>query len=197
MGGPGWLELCRLEELPDGLIVTGSDLRILAANRAFVEMAHLVSPAQIVGQRLSDFLGRSATELNVLTSNLRNHGAVRNFTTVLRDRFGNEEEVEVSAVTTSSESSATYGLSVRNVARTFRVDRQAEEGLPSSPDQLTRLVGRVPLREIVRQTTDFIEKLCIEAALEVTGDNRASAAEMLGLSRQGLYSKLKRFELDH
>jgi DNA-binding NtrC family response regulator len=38
-----------------------------------------------------------------------------------------------------------------------------------------------------------IERLCIEAALELTGDNRASAAEMLGLSRQSLYSKLRRF----
>ena len=37
--------------------------------------------------------------------------------------------------------------------------------------------------------------LCIEAALELTGDNRASAAEMLGLSRQSLYSKLRRFGL--
>ena len=33
--------------------------------------------------------------------------------------------------------------------------------------------------------------------LELTGDNRASAAEMLGLSRQSLYSKLRRFGLGH
>jgi DNA-binding protein Fis len=30
----------------------------------------------------------------------------------------------------------------------------------------------------------------------LTGDNRASAAEMLGLSRQSLYVKLRRFGLD-
>ena len=30
------------------------------------------------------------------------------------------------------------------------------------------------------------------AALELTGDNRASAAEILGLSRQSLYAKLRR-----
>ena len=51
------------------------------------------------------------------------------------------------------------------------------------------------LKELVRETTDVIERLCIEAALELTGDNRASAAEMLGLSRQSLYSKLRRFGL--
>jgi DNA-binding NtrC family response regulator len=58
---------------------------------------------------------------------------------------------------------------------------------------MTELVGRVPLKELVRDATDVIEKLCIEAALELTGDNRASAAEMLGLSRQSLYVKLRRY----
>ena len=58
------------------------------------------------------------------------------------------------------------------------------------------MIGRVPLRDLVRETTDVIEKLSIEAALELTGDNRASAAEMLGLSRQSLYVKLRRFGLD-
>ena len=68
--------------------------------------------------------------------------------------------------------------------------------LPRSVAQLTELIGRVPLRDLVREATDVIEKLSIEAALELTGDNRASAAEMLGLSRQSLYVKLRRFGLD-
>jgi DNA-binding NtrC family response regulator len=67
--------------------------------------------------------------------------------------------------------------------------------LPRSVEQLTELVGRVSLKELVRETTDVIERLCIEAALELTRDNRASAAEMLGLSRQSLYVKLRRYGL--
>ena len=57
------------------------------------------------------------------------------------------------------------------------------------------MIGRVALKEIVREATDVIERLCIEAALKLTGDNRASAAEMLGLSRQSLYVKLRRYGL--
>ena len=53
----------------------------------------------------------------------------------------------------------------------------------------------MPLKALVRQSTDVVEKLCIEAALKLTGDNRASAAELLGLSRQSLYSKLRRHNL--
>jgi DNA-binding NtrC family response regulator len=60
-------------------------------------------------------------------------------------------------------------------------------------EQLTELVGRVPLKELVRDATDLIEKLCIEAALQLTQDNRASAAEVLGVSRQNLYVKLRRY----
>ena len=39
----------------------------------------------------------------------------------------------------------------------------------------------------------MIEKMCIQSALELTQNNRASAAEMLGLSRQSLYIKLHRY----
>jgi DNA-binding NtrC family response regulator len=67
--------------------------------------------------------------------------------------------------------------------------------LPRSASQLAGLVGRMPLKDIVGETTDLIEQLCIEAALELTRDNRASAAEMLGLSRQSLYVKLRRYGL--
>ena len=60
---------------------------------------------------------------------------------------------------------------------------------------MTGLVGRMSLKEIVRESTDLVERLCIEAALSFTSDNRASAAEILGLSRQSLYSKLHRHGL--
>jgi DNA-binding NtrC family response regulator len=67
--------------------------------------------------------------------------------------------------------------------------------MPAPAANLTELVGRVPLRELVRDATDVIEKLAIEAALELSSDNRALAAEMLGLSRQSLYVKLRRFNI--
>ena len=57
------------------------------------------------------------------------------------------------------------------------------------------MVGRVPLKDLVRDSTDMIEKLCIETALTMTNDNRASAADVLGLSRQSLYAKLRRYGL--
>ena len=185
-----------LEELPDAFVVTDDELRILAANRAFLEMAHLSDEEHASGVPVSQYLGRSATDLNVLVSTLKTNGTARNFATVLRDRFNSEEQVEVSAVASSLPRPAYYAFSVRIVTRRIAAEPAPGEELPRSVDHLTNLVGRMPLKDIVRDSTTLIERLCIEAALKLTDDNRASAAEILGLSRQGLYSKLKRFGIE-
>ena len=57
------------------------------------------------------------------------------------------------------------------------------------------LVGSAPLKEILAATTDVIEKMCIEAAISLTNNNRVAAAEMLGLSRQSLYVKLRKYDI--
>jgi DNA-binding NtrC family response regulator len=88
-----------------------------------------------------------------------------------------------------------FGFMIRDVARRVTPTTRSSRVLTRSVEQLTELVGRVSLKEIVREATDVIERLCIEAALEVTEDNRASAAELLGLSRQSLYVKLHRYGL--
>jgi len=92
-----------------------------------------------------------------------------------------------------------FGFTIRAVGRRLRDDTDPgtapRRDLPRSVEQLAELVGRVSLKEIVRESTDLIERLCIEAALAYTDDNRASAAEILGLSRQSLYSKLHRHGL--
>jgi transcriptional regulator PpsR len=119
---------------------------------------------------------------------------VRLFTTTLRGEYGSTAEVELSAVSVANGEQPCIGLLIRNVERRVTTPRSGRE-LPRSVEQLTELVGRVPLKDIVRETTHVIERLCIEAALELTGDNRASAAEVLGLSRQSLYVKLRRYGL--
>ena len=86
-----------------------------------------------------------------------------------------------------------HGFSLRPVAA--RRPAAGTAAVARSANELADLVGRMPLKDIVRESTDRIERLCIEAALAFTADNRASAAEILGLSRQSLYSKLHRHGL--
>lgn len=185
-----------LDSLPDGLVLADADQRIVAANESFARLAKISGEGEASGSRLQDFMGRSSTDLNVLYSTLKKNGVIRNFATVLRDRFGDEEPVEVSAVYAPAGEAELFAFSLRSIARRLPSSAGLDEQLPSSASRFTDLVGRVPLKEIVKESTVLIERLCIEAALEITDNNRASAAEMLGLSRQGLYSKLKRSGLE-
>ena len=131
----------------------------------------------------------------MLIANLRQHGSVRLFATTIRGEYGATGDIELSAVSMPNGEEPYFGFTIRNVGRRLTSDTRAGRQLPRSVEQLTELVGRVPLKDLVRETTDVIERLCIEAALELTGDNRASAAEILGLSRQSLYVKLRRYGL--
>ena len=184
-----------VENAPDGFVVTAQDGTIVTANAAFLEMAELATDNQAHGQPLGRWLGRSGVDLDVLIANLRQRGSMRLFATTLRGEFGSTAEVEISAVSVMNGGQPCYGFAIRNVARRISAETTAARELPRSVAQLTELIGRVTLKELVRESTDMIERLCIEAALELTGDNRASAAEMLGLSRQSLYVKLRRYGL--
>ncbi len=182
-----------VDNAPDAFVVTDLDGRVLTVNRAFLELTQLASDALVKGEPLQKWLGRSGVDMNVLITNLRQRGTVRLFATTLQGEYGSSADVEISAVSVTTGDQPCLGFTIRDVGRRLGVEPMTSKDLPRSAGQMTELVGRVPLRDIVRETTDLIEELCIEAALELTGDNRAAAAEMLGLSRQSLYVKLKRF----
>jgi transcriptional regulator PpsR len=114
---------------------------------------------------------------------------------MIRGRFGVETSVEVSAAAAPDGKHSCLGFAIRDVSRRLGTDGSGNPRLSRSVGQLAELVGQVPLRDIVGETTDLIEQMCIETALQLTRDNRAAAAEMLGLSRQSLYVKLRRYGL--
>lgn len=207
-----------LDKTPDGFVVTDLQGVVLTANPTFLELAQLGAEEQALGQALDRWLGRPGVDFGVLTNSLRQHGSVRLFSTALRGEHGSLSEVEVSAVLVSHGETPCMGFTIRHVGRRLGGDSTLEAlsvpgagGMgqagsdaqpfsgrresPRSVEQLTKLVGQVPLKQLVRESTELIEQLCIEAALDLSRDNRASAAEMLGLSRQSLYVKLRRYGL--
>lgn len=188
-----------LDSLPDAFVVVDGERRVVDANAAFLEMTESPSLAQARGQPLDRWLGRTGVDVSVLFSNLREHGSVRDFVTAVRSDYGASEEVEVSAAAAAaSGDSPCYGLVLRSRARSGGsrgVDAPLGPEQARSAEQLSELVGRVPLKDLVRETVEITERMCIEASLRLTGDNRAAAAQMLGLSRQSLYDKLRRYDL--
>lgn len=189
-----------VESGPDGFVVSTGDGRVLHANAAFLEMAQLATVEQVRGEPLERWIGRPGVDLDVLVANLRQRGSVRMFNTVLHGEHDGRSEVEISAVSVMNGSEPCFGFSVRDIGARFTMSSRdagtrAGRELPRSVEHLSELIGRVALKDLVREATDVIERLAIEAALELSNDNRASAAEMLGLSRQSLYVKLRRYGL--
>jgi transcriptional regulator PpsR len=184
--------LSMIDGLPEGVVIIDGDGRIVQANPAFLDMIRVVSIDRVEGKGLDDWLGGSGVDLQVLMSNLREHGSVRRFASVVRDELGGNTAVEVSATRIDAPDSTLFGFTLREQMR-GDAGQAGGLGLPGTAIPFTDLVGRVPLKDLVRDNADIIERLCIEAALRLTDNNRASAADMLGLSRQSLYIKLKRY----
>lgn len=198
-GGAGGDHAARLaalvEHVPDALVVTDPKGLVLTANTEFMDMAQAASLEHAVDKPLADWLGQGGIDYDVIMASLREHGSIRLYTTQMLGEFGSVTDVEVSAVSIDQDDLECIGFSIRNVGRRVAANDDSAQLSPRSVDQLTHLVGRVPLKELVRESTDLIEQLCVQAALKLTGNNRASAAEMLGLSRQSLYVKLRRYSL--
>lgn len=181
---------------PDAFVVTDPKGRVLAANAAFLELAQIGSEAQARGQSLDRWVGRSGVDFDLLRKNLSKRAQLRQFSTALRPEFGEPIDIELSGVAALDTRQPCLGFVIRrSQQRQAPIVPKPDEPLAESIRDMTSLIGRVPLKDLVRETSDIIERLCIEAALKTTHGNRASAAELLGLSRQSLYVKLRRYGL--
>ena len=183
------------ETSPDGILITDLNGAVIAANSAYLDMACIQDIQQATGRRADRWLGRSIVDLDVLLSNIHPDRPLQLFSSVLRTELGTRLDIELSAVQTEHSGKPLILMFIRDVSRRIGAEESTEVHLPRSIEQITGRVGRVPLKQLVRESTDVIEALCIEAALKLTQDNRAAAAELLGLSRQSLYTKLRRFDI--
>jgi transcriptional regulator PpsR len=185
-----------LSLMTDGLVITDRRGIILHANPAFAQIIHSPHHGQVLGEPISRWLGRANTDFQVLINGLQQGGAVRLFSTQLVSDAGGAIPAEISAISLPQDKDTLFAFTIRDTGRRLDQPSNQAAGLARSHEDLSNLVGRMPLKEIVGETIDLIEKLCIEAALKLTKNNRASAADMLGLSRQSLYVKMRRFGLD-
>ena len=182
---------------PDGFCVLDQDGTVLRANRSFLDLVQASSEGAVVGQRLSRWLARPGADLTVLLANVQRHGLVRLFSTTIHSDLGSDTDVELSAVGNVDVGPTRVGVLIRDVGRRLvPAPTVSHERLNAVLGSLTDQVGRSSLRALVRETVGVVERHYIEAALELTGGNRTAASELLGLSRQSLYSKLDRYDID-
>lgn len=191
---------------PDAMVFTDAQGVIRSANDAFLSLTDAGQLSDVKGKSLADFLARGSVDLKVLMDNASRHGRMRIYSTKLEGAYGSQLTVEMSATHMTGSAGTGFGFVLRDSSR-LEVMREPS-GVTEAPapaangpmsDEAMRnvmdLVGSAPLKDIVSATTDVVEKMCIETAVELTNNNRVAAAEMLGLSRQSLYVKLRKYGL--
>jgi len=181
-------------EGPDAIVFTDKTGVIAAANEAFLDMADIAHLTLAKGKSLADFLARGSVDLKVLTENAVRSGQMRLYSTKLSGAYGAELAVEIAATYLNDRTTPAIVFVIRDASRADAL-RSSSAVTDSGIKSVMELVGNATLKDIVAETTDVVEKMCIETAVELTRNNRVAAAEMLGLSRQSLYVKLRKYGL--
>ncbi|NJS40182.1 MAG: transcriptional regulator PpsR [Rhodobacteraceae bacterium] len=177
----------------DGIVFADADGVIRAANEAFLNLTDASGIAAVRGRSIADYLVRGQVDLRVLMDNVKRTGQIRLYATRLTTDFSGQIAVELSASWLNDRPNPVLVLVIRDASRAETL-RRAGGGMPDEGSRsVMELVGSSTLKDIVAETTDVIEKMCIETALELTRNNRVAAADMLGLSRQSLYVKLRKY----
>ena len=179
----------------DGMLFVDSNGGILSANEAFLNMADVTHSQTINGRLVSDFLGRGSVDLNVMLENAGRTGSMRLYATRLVSEHGAERAIEISTSRLSASETPVFALILRDASRADAIRGQSQQSTEVDMRSVIELIGSQTLKDIVAKTTDVVEKMCIETAVELTSNNRVAAAEMLGLSRQSLYVKLRKYGL--
>lgn len=182
----------------DAIVLTDSKGVIRDANEAFLMLTDAAQIRDIKNKSLSDFLARGSVDLKLILETTVKKGRLRSYTTQIMSTVGTRANVDISSARLRRRGGDLgFGLIIRDV--TPREVAEAEIGSSVMSDEAMQsvmdLVGTASLKTLVSATSDVIEKMCIETAVKLTSNNRAAAAEMLGLSRQSLYVKLRKHNL--
>lgn len=180
-----------IERLPEGFVVVDRDGLVRAANGAFLDLVQVGAETAVTDRKLTRWLSSPGVDANVVMSLIRKHGDLRRFQTRIDGELGQSTLVEITAAGDDAEQPNYFGLLIRDVSHAAR-PRTAE----TSEDLSFEPLDDRTLEAIVRMSTEVIERKAIQQALDQCDGNRTAAARQLGLSRQSLHAKLKRYGLE-
>lgn len=176
-----------VQRMPDGFLVVDREGAVRRANNTFLDLAQVGAESAILGQKAKRWLNRPGCDIGFILGMVQRHGSVRMLATQLEGELGSTTEVEVSAVGDTQGSPEFVGLLVRDIGMRDRGDAVPRPGLAGGTSEPMSLEARV------RSSVEAIERSTIVAALEKHNGHRTAAAKYLGLSRQSLHAKLKKY----
>jgi transcriptional regulator PpsR len=183
-----------IENNPYGFVVCTPEGLILKANKAFNKLSSTKGEQDLIGTNIRNYLGPETVDFDLMMQSLQGKASSQSCVSSITNATSSIKLVDISAVSVA-QPRACIGMIFRQVDSRQNKGARIDKKLVRSSQELSMLVGKVPLKDILAETTDLIEQLCIKAALNLTQDNRVSASEILGLSRQSLYIKLRKYGL--
>ncbi len=180
---------------PDPMVFTSDVGDVLSANDAFLDLIDVAHDINLRGRSFADYLQRGSVDFKVMAENAARAGRMRNYATKLAGTYGSPRAVEISITKLAAGQQTVFAFVLRDANRAEATQSRLNPASDDSMRSVVELVGSATLKDIVAETTNVVEKMCIETAVELTMNNRVAAAEMLGLSRQSLYVKLRKFDL--
>ena len=177
----------------DAIVTTDGAGAIRFANEAFLNLTDGTDHGSVAGRPLSDFLARGGVDLRVLLDGAAQAGRVRHYATRVVGEYGGQRPVTIAATHLTGQGAPSFAFVMRDPGP---APAEPPQGMPPvAARPVDELVGGTPMKEIVAQTADVVERMCIQTAIEMTGNNRVAAAGLLGVSRQSLYVKLRKYGL--
>lgn len=187
-----------LASTSDAIVLTDSKGMIRDANEAFLIMADAAQLRDVRDESLSEFLVRGAVDLKLMLDAAVNRGRMRSYVAQIKSVVGTRTNVDISVSRLRHQGGDFgFGFVIRDMTPSEGIDGDTGASVVSEDamKNVMDLVGTASLKELVSATSDVVEKMCIETAVQLTANNRVAAAEMLGLSRQSLYVKLRKHGL--
>lgn len=182
-------------EGPEAMLFTAEDGKVLSANDAFLDLIDVAHNVNVRDRDFADYLLRGSVDFKVMAENAGRAGKMRNYATKVAGAYGSPRAVEISITKLFAGKQVIFAFVLRDANRSDAAQSRMSASRDESIRSVVELVGSATLKDIVSETTNAVEKMCIETAVELTMNNRVAAAEMLGLSRQSLYVKLRKFDL--
>ena len=106
--------------MPDAFVIADSNLDLVSANAAFVELVQASGVDPLRGRPLANWIGRPGIDLELIEGQVDQHGCARNVATILRHGDDLEgEPIELSAVRSGGEGGL-YAFVIRPIGRRLR-----------------------------------------------------------------------------
>ena len=176
---------------PDSIVFLTEKGIILDANDSLIQICNVTSLNDLVGKSFADLIEKGMTDLNIICEETLKQGKIKNFYCKLLTAQGLPFNTNISTCLIQNEKKKIIVISIRienNIDKNLNQSEKNNENLLS-------LVGSAPLKTLVSESSDVVEKICIETALKITRNNKVAAADLLEISRQSLYVKLEKYNM--